>query len=97
MIITDEEEKEFLEADECWICNERFPKRVNHVHNMKENEENCDHCIRNRKYNYLKQFHNYEYLELHCHKHGETIKNCSIFKKNGDKVRDHSHVTGLYI
>ena len=62
--MVDEEEKEFLEADECWICAKRFPKRYYHVHDEYEKEENCEHCIRNRKY------------EI--------------------KVRDHSHVTGLY-
>ena len=97
MIITDKEEKEFLEADECWICNMRFPNRVHHVHNLNENEEKCEHCISNKKYNYQKQFHNYGELELHCHNKGETDKTCSICQKNGDiKVRDHSHITGLY-
>ena len=64
---------------------------------MNEKEENCEHCIRNHKYNYKKQFHNYGEVELHCHNQGETDKNCSICQKNGDiKVRDHCHVSGLY-
>ena len=97
MIFTEEDRKNYDNAENCHICEKKYSslRLIHHAHREFDDVNHCQMCIINTKLHSMK--FRYENPTHHVHNEHESEKNCVICRANGDiKVRDHCHVLSTY-